>query len=444
MHKIRVMIADDDHLFCRLTADLISSQGYLVNTASSCEEQRALLKTRKFDLLMQDMCFPALQDGFGMLEEVRAGFPEMSILMISGSGHIQDAVNAIKYGADDFIEKPIIKDHLFLRLSRLRESIFLQRDLRNLQISSTGMVGCSPPMQRLYDAIISAAKFDTPVLVCGETGVGKELVARAIHRLSEQSAKEMVVVNCASIPQDLFEAEVFGYKKGAFTGAVSTHKGYFESAEDSSILLDEISELPMPAQAKLLRAISEQEIQKLGGNTQKLNARIISASNQDLPEKIITGHFRDDLYYRISNIVIEIPPLRQRAEDIIPLSQHFINSFCLRYHINPRVLAPSAVAWLMEQSFPGNVRELKNTVERALVFSKKDSLTVVDFTTTQDCDGSDALSYREIVLNFERNFLEQALIYNDLNLSKTACYLKMDKSNLWKKLRALGIDTPSK
>jgi len=444
MTEIRILIADDDFMFCRLTADLIRSQGYLVDTASTIEEARALLKAKDFDLVMQDMCFPALQDGFAMLEEARAAFPDMAILMISGSGHIPDAVNAIKYGANDFIEKPIAKDHLFIRLSRLSESIIMQRDLRSLQVTSIGMIGSSGPMHKLYDAIIQAAKFDTPVLISGETGVGKELVARAIHRLSDRSAKDMVIVNCASIPHELFEAEVFGYEKGAFTGAVGTRKGYFEYAENSSILLDEISELPMSEQAKLLRVISEQEIQKLGGKPQKVNVRIISASNQDLPQRIKDGDFREDLYYRIGSIVIEVPPLRQKPEDIIPLSLHFIASFCIRHQISPKALAPSAAAWLLEQNYPGNVRELKNTVERALVFSPNDTLSVVDFTTMPDCGENEALSYREIVLNFERNYLEQTLIMHDLNISRTAAYLKIDKSNLWKKLGTLGIEIPRK
>lgn len=444
MTKIRILIADDDYMFCRLTADLIRSQGYQVETASSTEEARALLNAKDFDLMMQDMCFPALQDGFAMLEEAHAAFPKMSILMISGSGHIPDAVNAIKYGANDFIEKPIAKDHLFIRLSRLSENITMQRDLRNLQVSSIGMIGCSAPMQKLYEAIIRAAKFNTPVLITGETGVGKELVARAIHRLSEQCEKEMVILNCASIPHELFEAEVFGYEKGAFTGATGMRKGYFEYAENSSILLDEISELPMDVQAKLLRAIAEQEIQKLGGKTQKVNIRIISASNQDLSQKIKDGDFRDDLYYRISSIVIEVLPLRQKPGDILPLAQHFINGFCMRHQISPKDLAPSATAWLLEQDYPGNVRELKNTVERALVFSQNETLSVVDFTTNWTLEESEALSYRDIVLNFERTFLEQALISHDLNVSKTASYLKMDKSNLYKKLCTLGIEVSRK
>ncbi|MCB5252938.1 MAG: sigma-54 dependent transcriptional regulator [Candidatus Cloacimonadaceae bacterium] len=440
MAEIKILIADDDYMFCRLTADLIRSQGYLVETASSCEEVRALLDEQHFDLMMQDMRFPALQDGFGMLEEAHARFPDMAILMISGSGHIPDAVNAIKYGASDFIEKPIAKEHLLIRLSRLSESIAMHKELRNLQVSSIGMFGSSPPMQKVYDVIIRAAKFDAPVLISGETGVGKELAARAIHRLSDHSAREMVRVNCASIPHELFEAEIFGYEKGAFTGATESRKGFFEYAENSSLFLDEISTLPLPGQAKLLRAISEREIQKLGGKAKTINTRIISASNQDLTQKIKDGSFRDDLYYRISNIHIEIPPLRERTQDIIPLCLHFINSFCIRHQIMPKSLTPSATAWLLEQSYPGNIRELKNLAEHAVVFSSSDTLNVVDFTTTRNSEEEQNLSYREIVLNFERNFLEQAFIENGLNISRTASYLKMDKSNLSKKLSALGIE----
>ncbi len=444
MNDIRILIADDDTILCRLTGDLLRNAGYTVHTASCLEEAEDTLKKYNFDLVMQDMCFPALQDGFGMLEELHNRYPEMPILMISGSGHIPDAVNAIKYGATDFIEKPIAKEHLLIRLARLKESILMHRGMRELQLSSIGMAGSSEPMQRVFDAIIQAAKFDTPVLISGETGVGKELAAAAIHRLSVLGTKNLVTINCASIPRELFEAELFGYEKGAFTGAVSSRKGYFEFAKDSSIFLDEIGELPMEVQAKLLRVISEQEIQKLGGNAQKISTRIISASNQDLPQMIEDNAFRSDLYYRISTINIEIPPLRKRREDIITLAEFFVTGFCNRNQIQPKSIAPSAAAWLLEQEFPGNVRELKNCVERAVVFSKNEVLGVVDFTTNQQDAYEGPASYRETVRQFERNYLESVMLAHGGNISQAALYLQMDKSNLAKKLSALGIDLPRK
>lgn len=444
MSDIRILIADDDTIFCRLTSDLLRGEGYQIHTASSIEEAQKKLKDETYDLVMQDMCFPALQDGFGMLEELHERFPQMPILMISGSGHIPDAVNAIKYGATDFIEKPIAKEHLLIRLARLKEAILMHRDMRDLQLSSIGMVGSSPAMQKVFDAIIQAAKFDTPVLISGETGVGKELAAAAIHRLSDLGNKNLVTINCASIPRELFEAELFGYEKGAFTGAVNSRKGYFEFAQGSSIFLDEIGELPLEVQAKLLRVISEQEIQKLGSKAQKVNTRIISASNQDLPRMIEEGSFRSDLYYRISTINIEIPPLRKRREDIITLAEFFLTGFCNRNQIQPKSISPAAATWLLEQDFPGNVRELKNCVERAVVFSKNDALSVVDFTTNEDTAIRGPASYRDTVRQFERNYLESVLLAHGGNISLAALYLQMDKSNLAKKLSSLGIDNNRK
>lgn len=444
MSDIRILIADDDTIFCRLTSDLLRGEGYQIHTASSIEEAQKKLKDETYDLVMQDMCFPALQDGFGMLEELHERFPQMPILMISGSGHIPDAVNAIKYGATDFIEKPIAKEHLLIRLARLKEAILMHRDMRDLQLSSIGMVGGSPAMQKVFDAIIQAAKFDTPVLISGETGVGKELAAAAIHRLSDLGNKNLVTINCASIPRELFEAELFGYEKGAFTGAVNSRKGYFEFAQGSSIFLDEIGELPLEVQAKLLRVISEQEIQKLGSKAQKVNTRIISASNQDLPRMIEEGSFRSDLYYRISTINIEIPPLRKRREDIITLAEFFLTGFCNRNQIQPKSISPAAATWLLEQDFPGNVRELKNCVERAVVFSKNDTLSVVDFTTNEDTAIQGPASYRDTVRQFERNYLESVLLAHGGNISQAALYLQMDKSNLAKKLSSLGIDNNRK
>lgn len=444
MSDIRILIADDDTIFCRLTSDLLRGEGYQIHTASSIEEAQKKLKDETYDLVMQDMCFPALQDGFGMLEELHERFPQMPILMISGSGHIPDAVNAIKYGATDFIEKPIAKEHLLIRLARLKEAILMHRDMRDLQLSSIGMVGGSPAMQKVFDAIIQAAKFDTPVLISGETGVGKELAAAAIHRLSDLGNKNLVTINCASIPRELFEAELFGYEKGAFTGAVNSRKGYFEFAQGSSIFLDEIGELPLEVQAKLLRVISEQEIQKLGSKAQKVNTRIISASNQDLPRMIEEGSFRSDLYYRISTINIEIPPLRKRREDIITLAEFFLTGFCNRNQIQPKSISPAAATWLLEQDFPGNVRELKNCVERAVVFSKNDTLSVVDFTTNEDTAIQGPASYRDTVRQFERKYLESVLLAHGGNISQAALYLQMDKSNLAKKLSSLGIDNNRK
>lgn len=439
MAKLRVLIADDDHIFCKLTQDVICAAGYNVEIAHSVEQARRVLDSVPIDIVMQDMCFPALQDGFAMLEEMQKRSPEMPVLMISGAGHIPDAVNAIKYGATDFIEKPISKEHLVIRLSRLSEKLITLRNMHDLQVSAIGMIGKSPAMQSVYEKIIRAAQYDTPVLISGDTGVGKELAANAIHRLSAQSHKSMISINCASIPRELFEAELFGYEKGAFTGAHTSRKGYFEHAAGSSLFLDEIAELPMEVQAKLLRVISENQLQKLGGSTQKISLRLISASNRNLPQMVADGSFRSDLYYRISTVNIGIPPLSERKEDIIPLANHFMTEFCNQHNIAPKSLTPSAISWLMEQDFPGNVRELRNTIDRAMIFSKKESLSVVDFTIKGHDAPEDGKSFRETVRSFEKQYLETVLAMHSGSLTKTAIYLQMDKSNLNKKLLSLGI-----
>lgn len=439
MDSLRVLIADDDHIFCQLTEGILREAGYEVEIAHSVEAAKKVISSKAIDIVMQDMCFPALQDGFFMLDELQKHLPEVPVLMISGAGHIPDAVNAIKHGAADFIEKPISKAHLIIRLSRLGERLSAMRELRDLQVSAIDMVGNSAAMQNVYTKIIEAAKYMKPVLLVGETGVGKELAARAIHRLSAQRNKMMISINCASIPRDLFESELFGYQQGSFTGAQGNRKGYFEHADGSSIFLDEIAELPLEVQAKLLRVVSEDDVQKLGGATHKVKLRVISATNQDLSRMVAEGSFRSDLFYRIAGITIKIPPLVERREDIISLANHFIADFCNQHNKAPKNLSAGAVSWLLEQDFPGNVRELKNSIDHAIMFSKKDSLNVVDFTTKGDDEPEEGRSFRETVRNFEKQYLETVLAMHSGSLTKTANYLQMDKSNLNKKLISLGI-----
>jgi DNA-binding NtrC family response regulator len=445
MNKISILLADDDLVFLRLTTDLLSEAGYVVTPVSSVETCARSLKEAQYDIMMLDMCFPALHDGFGMLDEVHEQFPDLPVLMISGSGHIPDAVSAIKNGAMDFIEKPLNTNHLFQKLKRLSDAIAITSQMRQLQITAIAMRGNSAPMQALFADIVKAAQFDCPVLISGETGVGKELAAHAIHRLSKYGHKNLTSINCASVPKDLFEAELFGYERGAFTGAEKAKKGYFEFANNNSFFLDEISQLPLEVQAKLLRVISEGEIQKLGGKINKINTRIISASNQNLEEMSEAGSFRKDLLYRLNTLHLQIPPLRNRIEDIPMLADFFISEFCSRNYIPPKALSVAAKAWLCEQKWEGNVRELKNTIERGVIFAKNDHLTVVDFTTTKDeaRKRSKSGSLREVLSSFEKAYIEHSLKEHEYNIRNTAEHLHMDKSNLFKKISALGIDLKS-
>ncbi|PKN78397.1 MAG: response regulator [Candidatus Cloacimonetes bacterium HGW-Cloacimonetes-1] len=439
MNLTRILIADDDVYFCKLVSDLLTKEGYDTIVAYTPDECRTILQTSKVHILMLDMCYPVLSEGFELLEEVHEKYPGIVVLMISGEGNISDAVKAVKNGASDFIEKPISSEHLLLKIRGFRTRFELERKIVDLSRTAIGMIGDSPQLQKVYSDIIRAAQFDCPVLITGETGVGKELAAHAIHRLSKLRDKNIVNINCSAIPKDLFEAELFGYEQGAFTGAQTAHKGYFEFANNSTVFLDEISELPVEAQVKLLRVIAEGEIQKIGGRVQKVYIRLISATNTGLDAMITAGKFREDLYYRLSTIIIDIPPLRQRRDDIIPLATHFIIDFCNRNKLQPKSLTPQALAWLLEQEWKGNVRELRNVIERALVFSHNDHLTVADFmhdpSYTQDTD----LSLRNALQNFEKTYIENHLIANEMSVSRTAEVLNIDKSNLSKKLKALGI-----
>jgi DNA-binding NtrC family response regulator len=441
---VRVLLADDDTIFSNLVCNILRRNDYLVKPAMSVEEACRELDRGDYDLVMQDLCFPALQDGFAMLEKVRDQYPGKIVLMISGAGNIPEAVRSIQRGAIDFIEKPIEPDHLLARLQQLRERILMEHKLRSLERSSIGMIGESEAMQEVYSLIVKAARVDCPVLVTGETGAGKELAANAIHRLSQYSGKPLTIINCASVPRELFEAELFGYEQGAFTGAAQSRIGYIEFAKDSSFFMDEISEMPLTLQAKLLRVISAGEIQKVGGKIVPVKTRIISASNRDLQRLVEEGSFRNDLFYRLNTIHIHIPPLRERREDIPLLASAFIHEYCSRNNCQPRQLTLEASQWLCKQPWPGNARELKNTLERTMVFSTGTQIDQRDLVMDSRSDpiqtqGSAKPGLHTALKEFEKDYITHCLRANSGNLSQTARELQMDKSNLSKKLAALGI-----
>lgn len=445
--KARILLADDDKVFCNLVSRVLKRNEYEVTSVNSVEEAQKALQSSNYDIMMLDMCFPALSDGFGLLEEVRQQWPRMLVLMISGSGHIPDAVQAIKYGAADFIEKPPEPEHLLLRLNALSGHLLREKQLKQARVAAIGMVGVSREMNAVFDGIIQASRFDNPVLITGETGVGKELAAHAIHRLSDYGDRNMLSINCASVPRELFEAELFGYTQGAFTGAVKEHKGFFEYAHNTSFFLDEVGELPLELQAKILRVISEGEMQKIGGDIRPVRTRIISASNRDLEQAVEQGTFRGDLFYRLNAIHIHIPPLRTRREDIPGLAQYFLNDFCSKQSITPKFLTPEAQSWLSQRKWKGNARELKHCVERAVIFTTSDYLDVVDFTTAEtsvrkNYSGERHLSMAEMVKAYEKQLIEFYLKENNYNVSQTAKHLDTDRSNLFKKIKQLNIQLP--
>lgn len=444
MKKPVILIADDDQMFCALMLSVIASAGYEVITATGLNKCISILNQKRIDILFQDLCFPSLNDGFEALDYAHEYHPETTVIMISGEGHIPDAVRALKCGAADFIEKPIPAEHIMAKIMALENQLDLEERNMELSIKAIGMVGTSKIMQSVYENIIRAAKFDTPVLITGETGVGKELVAGAIHKLSKVSDKNLITVNCGAIPNELMEAELFGYEQGAFTHAIKARKGYFEYADGSSIFLNEIGELPYHVQAKLLRVLSEGEVQKIGGKKFKIKTRVICDTNRDLQQSIQEKQFREDLYYRISTMVIHVPPLRDRVEDIPALANYFLNNFSTANNLPPKPISPQAMQWLSQQPWKGNVRELKSTIERGVIISKNDHITVADLHP----DNEQAHQHQAIAnLNnfhhaqqeFEKAFIINALSMHNGNITQTAKAIDFDKSNLIKKMKKYGI-----
>ena len=438
MKDIRVLLADDDLIYCRFVTEILVNEGFLVQPANSVDQAMAALAGNQFHIMLLDMMFPALQDGFRLLDEVHENYPEIIILMVSGSGHIPEAVTAIKNGAYDFIQKPVSPDQIRLRMRNLAAYIESQMKVAAFAKTAIGMIGASSAMQLVFDNILRASRYDSPVLITGETGVGKELAAHAIHRLSSHGSKSMVCINCASVPKELFESELFGYEQGAFTGAVKNRKGYFEYANDNSLFLDEVTELPSSVQAKLLRVISEGEIQKLGGKIQKVNTRIIAASNRNLSTLLETGELREDLYYRLNAIQIVIPPLRERKDDVPALARFFCTDFCNRNNISPKEISFQAMNWLCEQEWRGNARELRSVIERGVIFAKNDHLTVADLLGSDqksyNPDNKDDTSLHTVVRQFEKSYIEYSLRAHNGNVTHTASALGIDKSNLFKKI----------
>lgn len=444
MPKPAVLIADDDQVFCRLTQEAIINAGYRIFIANNFDQCMNILQDWEVHMVFQDLFFPSVIDGFDALEYVHENFPQIYITMVSGAGSVSDVVRALQCGARDFIEKPVSMEQIIAKIRIVEAGLELLESNQNLALKAINMVGKSNCIQEVFNKIITAAKYNTPVLITGETGVGKELVAKALHRLSKNSDKELITVNCGAIPNELIESELFGYEKGSFTHAVSNHKGYFEYADGSSIYLNELGELPYCVQPKLLRVLSEGEVQKIGGRITNIRTRVISDTNRDLRECVEQGLFRQDLYYRISTMIIEVPPLRDRLEDIPMLCNHFINNFCAENNERIKPLSTEARIWLMQQSWPGNVRELKNTIERGLIVSHGDTITVADLhpdtakrplTKPQ----SDKTNLREALHDFERHFIISVLEQDNWNVTHAAKSMGIDKSNLIRKIRHYNI-----
>jgi two-component system nitrogen regulation response regulator NtrX len=442
--KPQILIIDDEPEITRSVSGLLEDEGYKTLTAKDGKEGIARAKEQDVALVLLDVYMPGM-NGLEVLAHLGKMVPEAGVIMISGQADIDTAVKATKLGALDFVEKPLQPDRLLvsvknaLKMKSLRaENIRLAGELKKKQV----MIGESDPMKKLWEDIGRAAPSKGRVLICGENGTGKELVAAAIHENSARKDKPFVKLNCAAIPRDLIESELFGHEKGAFTGATTRKEGKFELADGGSLLLDEIGDMSLETQAKLLRVLEENEFEHLGGKTPiRVDVRVISSTNKDLAKEIKEGNFREDLYFRISVIPVEVPPLRERKEDIPLLVDHFIEVFCQENNRAPKEITEGAVKVLISYHWPGNVRELKNLVERLVIMT--DEPTIKETHVTPLLSEAKVVStdkpLGDLVENFERSLIIAELKRTGWNVSQAASRLGIDRANLHRKMRRYGI-----
>jgi len=448
--KPRILIVDDDPGTLESLSRAFVLEGYVALTAPSAARALQRLDEEAVDAVLCDVVMPEM-DGLALLARIRERSPAVPVVLMSGQATLDVAVKATRLGALDFVEKPVGLDRLLLtlrnalRLDRLERQ---NRELRDYWRDELALIGTSGPMTALRRLIERAAPSDVPILVLGENGTGKELVAQAIHDLSPRRMQPFVKMNCAAIPAELVESELFGHEKGAFSGAMALRRGRFEQADGGTLFLDEIGDMPPPMQAKLLRALQDGEITRVGGaGGFRIDARVISASNRDLESLISEGRFREDLLYRINTLSVRAPALRERAGDIPALATHFAEAACRRNRWRPRRLAPEALELLRHQPWRGNVRELRNVVERALILSERDPVTGEDMRAALPAPRGPMAGtipteggLHELVERFERDVIRERLRRERGHVTNVARSLGLERSHLYKKCKQLGIE----
>jgi two-component system nitrogen regulation response regulator NtrX len=446
-----ILIVDDERAIQKALRGVLEDEGYRVTAVGTGADALKAVADEMPDLVFLDI-FMSHMDGLETLTELKRLRPEATVVMISGHGTIETAVKATRLGAYDFIEKPLSLEKTLITMSRALEHGRLERENATLRArldERAEIIGESDVMRRLREHIATAAPSTGRVLIHGENGSGKELVARAIHALSARREAPFVEVNCAAIPEELIESELFGHERGAFTGALARRRGKFETADSGTVFLDEIGDMSLKTQAKVLRALEEQAFERVGGReTLKVDVRVIAASNRDLPSLIAQGAFREDLFYRLNVIPIEVPPLRARKEDVPALVEHFIRVFCAENGKRLKTVAPAALTWFMTYEWPGNVRELRNMVERLVIMVPGDGIGPDDLPPPlrPKSELAPALGegkpLKEARDSFERAYILAELRAQDWNMTRTAERLGIERSHLYRKIRAYGIIPP--
>ncbi|MBW2066348.1 MAG: sigma-54-dependent Fis family transcriptional regulator [Deltaproteobacteria bacterium] len=447
-----ILLVDDEESILQSLRGILSDEGFEVLCAKSGMEALQRVEETLPDLVLLDIWMPDM-DGIETLVKIKENYPALQVLMMSGHGTIETAVKATKLGAYDFIEKPLSLEKVLLSINNALDYYRLEEELNLLRAKERDkyrITGNSKAIREVKEQIRIVAPTNAWVLISGENGTGKELVAHTIHRLSKRSHKPMIEVNCAAIPEELIESELFGHEKGAFTGADSMKKGKFDLAHEGTLFLDEIGDMSLKAQSKTLRILEEQKFERVGGSrTIHVDVRVIAATNKDLEAEIKKGTFRDDLYFRLNVIPIRVPPLRERVEDIPELINEFLREIARNTNLDQKEFSEESIELLKKYHWPGNVRELKNLVERMVIMTRDSIIRARDIPTPYNLESGlkddlesslMASSYKEAKARFERAFIAKKLKEFKGNVSQTAEAIGIERSNLHKKIKAYGLN----
>jgi DNA-binding NtrC family response regulator len=453
--KPRVLVVEDEAAIRLALGGLLRREGYEVDQADSGDAALARLRGEAYDLVLTDLALGAGASGMDVLRAVKQAWPQTPVVMITAHGSEKIAVEAMKAGAEDYVPKPFDNDEIRLTLRRALERTQLQRENRELRERMDrewrfeNLIGSGPAMRRVFDTIRKVAETDLTVLVRGESGTGKELVAQALHQRSPRRTRPFVAVNCAAISRELVESELFGHEKGSFTGADARRAGRFEAAHGGTIFLDEIGDMPAATQAKVLRVLQERTFERVGGQQPvEVDVRVVAATHRDLEDEVKRGRFREDLYYRLKVVEVELPALRERPEDVPALVEQFSTALAARLARPKMPIAPAALARLARHPWPGNVRELRNVVEQAAVLAGGPTIEEEDLRLPagggddvpgETVEGRFSDAKRQAVESFERSFLLAALRANGGNVSRTAAAIGMVRQSLQQKIRELGL-----
>lgn len=456
MTEQKILVIDDERNIRRSLNMILSGEGYGVTCASSGQEGLDALEQEPADAALLDIVMPGM-NGIEVLQKMRQAHPGLAVIMISGRGTVQDAVQATKLGAYDFLEKPLSREKVLLAVSHAMETVELAEENRSLRQKIEGrfeMIGQSSAILEVREQIQKVAPTNGRVLILGDSGTGKELIARDIHRNSRRCKNPFIKVNCAAIPEELIESELFGSARGAFTGAVKTRDGKFLQADDGTLFLDEIGDMSISAQAKVLRALEQGEFERVGGNeTIRIDVRVIAATNKPLHEEVEQGRFREDLYFRLNVVPIVAPPVRNRREDIPMLANHFLTLYAEENGFRPKKIAPKALEVLCRYDWPGNIRELKNLVERLSIMvgdpiirpGDLPSLDGLHIPRQTDRPGTlphlaSGKTLREVRETVERVYITEALEKSGWNVTQAARSLGIERTNLHKKIKYYTIE----